>query len=138
MRRLWPLLALGGLAACHLCGSTVPEQFGGWYHLDYAGRVENLRFGNPNVLELRDLGCDQSFTVYQEWVSDGDALVATQSPGAPRFIPDPDQPGALQATPGMFGTDPERWLPGASCPVCPPGDAGVLACETPQVADGGA
>jgi len=137
MRRLLPLLVVGVLAGCHLFGSTVPDPFGGWYHLDYAGRVENLRFLDPNVLELRDLGCDQSFTVYQEWVSDGDALVATQSPGAPRFVPDPDVTDALQATPGMFGPDPERWLPGASCPVCPPGDAGVVACDTPQAVDAG-
>lgn len=137
MRRLTPLLALGMLASCRLWGSSVPSGFDGWFHLEHAGRIENLRFTDPNVLELLDLGCDQSFTVYQEWVSDGDALVATQSPGAPRFISDPDLPGALQATPGMFGTDPERWLPGASCPVCPPGDAGVVACETPQVVDGG-
>ena len=135
MRRLLPLLALGVLAACHLWGTSVPSGFEGWFHLDHAGRTANLAF--VDVLELHDLGCDQSFTVYQEWVSDGDALVATQADGAPRFTADPDQPGGLLAQPGMFGPDPEHWLPGASCLVCPPGDAGVVACETPQVLDGG-
>ncbi len=136
MRRL--TVVLGFLVVgCKIWGDSVPTQFGGWFHLQHGERTVNLRFGSPDVLELRDLGCDQSYSVTQTWTEDGDAMVANQSPGAPHFTPDPNTPEALLATPGMLGTAPETWLPGASCPVCPPGDAGPSACEAPQVLDGG-
>jgi hypothetical protein len=137
-RILAVLPALGALAGCNLWGSSVPSSFQGWFHYQNAGRTENLSFGSSNLLEIHDLGCDQSFTVFQEWTTDGNALVATQSPGEPHFTPDPTIAGALQASPGMFGPDTEEWLPGASCPVCLPGDAGVVSCDTPRVLDGGA
>lgn len=137
MRRLAVLLLLAVVAGCNFWGSSVPSDRGGWYHLEHNGRVVDLRFLNLGVLEIRDLGCDESFTIQQTWEASGDAMVATQSPGSPRFTPDSTQAGALTATPGMLGTAPEQWLPGAVCPVCPPRDAGVVTCEVPQALDGG-
>lgn len=137
MRRLAVLLSLAAVAGCNFWGSSVPSERGGWYHLEHDGRVVDLRFLNLGVLDIRDLGCDQSFTVQQTWESAGSAMIAVQNPGSPRFEADPTQAGALTATPGMFGAAPEQWLPGAVCPVCPPRDAGVIACEEPQAVDGG-
>jgi hypothetical protein len=70
---------------------------------------------------------------------DGDALVLTQwSYPAPRFTQDPSTQGALLANPGIYGTAREQWLSGATCLVCPQGDAGVaVACSQPAVLDGG-
>ena len=46
--------------------------------------------------------------------------------------------GGLLANPGMYGSAQEQWLPGATCLVCPAGDAGVaVACTDPAVRDGG-
>jgi len=136
-RRTLAVLGLWTLAGCNLWGSSVPSGFGGWFHHENAGRAFDLAFSDSGLLEIQDLGCDASNTTYQQWTTDGDALVAYQSPGSPEFIADPNVPGALQATPGMFGPDSEQWLPGAICPVCPPGDAGVVACEIPGVVDAG-
>ena len=136
-RVLAVLPALAALAGCHLWDSSAPSDFGGWFHHQSAGRTVNLRFASGSVLEIHDLGCDQSFVVLQQWETDGDALVATQSPGAPHFTPDPGSDG-LTASPGMFGPETEQWPSGASCPVCPPGDAGVVSCDAPEVLDGGA
>ena len=71
------------------------------------------------------------------WVADGtDTLVLTQWPGSPRFTKDPTDAGALVATPGMYSSAPEQWLPGATCLICPVGDAGVaVACAGPAVDD---
>ena len=138
-RILAVLPALGALAGCNLWGSSVPSDFGGWFHHQNGARTVNLRFGSGNALEIHDLGCDQSFTVFQAWATDGDALVATQSPGEPHFTADPNSNGALIASPGMFGSADEEWPAGASCPVCPaPADAGVVSCDAPEVLDGGA
>ena len=138
MRRFSIPLVLAAVAGCNFWGSSVPSDRGGWYHLEQNGRVVDLRFLNPGVLDIRDLGCDQSFTIQQTWEASGDAMVATQSPGSPRFTTDPNQAGALTATPGMLGAASEQWLSGALCPVCPPRDAGVVACEVPEALDGGA
>jgi hypothetical protein len=137
-RRIFAVsLALGTLAACNLWGSKVPSGFEGWFHLQNGQRAENLTFATSGLLQIHDLGCDQSVISDQEWASDGDALVAVQTAGAPHFTQDPSTPGALQVSPGMFGPGPEQWLPGALCLVCPPGDAGVVACTVPQVIDAG-
>jgi hypothetical protein len=59
----------------------------------------------------------------------------------PRFTQDSTTQGALVANPGLYGAAAEHWLPGATCLVCPPGDAGVdagvvVACDSPA-RDGG-
>lgn len=130
------LVALGG---CNLFGPSRPSGFDGWYHLDRPGRATSLAFTDPSILELSDLGCDGPLSSYPEWVPDGpDTIVVTSWSGTPRFTRDPTQSGALLAQPGMYGSAQERWLPGATCLVCPVGDAGVaVACETPAVRDGG-
>ncbi len=130
-------LAIGTLGACNLWGNKVPSGFEGWFHFQNGDRAESLSFGSSGFMELHDLGCDLSSVSQLEWAADGDALVAVQTVGTPRFTTDPGTPGALQANPGMFGADPEQWLPGASCPVCPPRDAGLVACDAPRVIDGG-
>jgi hypothetical protein len=139
MRRLLLALTVLVLGACNLFGPKLPDGFDGWHHLDHPGRTTSIAFGEPNILEIHDLGCDQSFVFEQEWVSGDDrTVVATQATGMPRFSPDPSVSGALLANPGMYSSSQEQWLPGASCLVCPAGDAGIaVACDAPVVRDGG-
>jgi len=141
MRR-WLVAAavLGLLAGCNLFGGTTspPDSFGGWFHVDRPGRATSLAFGSFNLADVRDLGCDGVQDGETPWTADGDAIVLTQWSGAPRFTQDTSTQGALVASPGMFGTAQEQWLPGATCLVCPAGDAGVaVACSAPAVQDGG-
>jgi hypothetical protein len=141
MRRL--LTVLWGtclLGACNIWSSTdVPEGFGGWFHVDRSGRATSLTFATPDTTHIHDLACDRSLLGSTTWVADGtDTLVLTQWTGAPRFTKDPTVAGALVATPGMYSSAPEQWLPGATCLACPVGDAGVaVACDGPAVLDGG-
>lgn len=87
---------------------------------------------------MRDLGCDGVQTGETPWTADGDAIVLAQWSGSPRFTQDTSTQGALVANPGMYGAAAEQWLPGATCLVCPAGDAGVaVACSDPVVQDGG-
>lgn len=141
MRR-WPAAAavtLGILGGCNFFGGTTspPAAFSGWFHVDRPGRATSVAFVDFNVVEVRDLGCDQNLSGETQWAADGDAILLTNwgSP-SPRFTTSTD--GGLVANPGMFGPAQEDWLPGATCLVCPPGDAGVaVACSAPVVLDGG-
>jgi hypothetical protein len=131
---------LGLVGGCNFFGGTTspPTAFAGWFHVDRPGRATSLSFSDFNLAQIQDLGCDKVDNGQTDWAADGDALVLVQWPGAPRFTQDSSSPGALVANPGVFGTPPEQWLPGATCLVCPPGDAGVaVACSAPAVLDGG-
>jgi hypothetical protein len=128
------------IAACNVFGTSVeaPEGFQGWFHVERPGRATSLGFGTQNVAVIHDLGCDQVLNGETQWTQDGDALVLPQWSGSPRFTQDPSDSGTLVAAPGMYGAASELWLPGATCLVCPPGDAGVaVACSEPEVLDGG-
>jgi hypothetical protein len=130
-------LLLGG---CNLFGGTsnAPDSFAGWFHVDRPGRATSVAFASDNIAEVRDFGCDQVLNGETLWTADGDAIVLAQWSGSPRFTQDPSTQGALVANPGMYGTAQEQWLPGATCLVCPVGDAGVaVACSDPAVRDGG-
>jgi hypothetical protein len=138
--RLALAAALVPIAACNLFGTTgdAPASFQGWFHVERPGRATSITFGGQNLAQIEDLGCDQVLSGQTQWTQDGDALVLAQWSGSPRFIQDPSDAGALVASPGMYGTAAEQWLPGATCLVCPHGDAGVaVACSTPTVIDGG-
>jgi len=142
MRRwLAAAAALGLLGACNIFGGNTdpPAAFVGWFHVDRPGRATNIAFVGYNDSEVWDLGCDGVLSGGTPWTQDGDALVLTQwSNPPPRFTQDPSTPGALVASPGMYQGGAEQWLPGATCLVCPPGDAGVaVACSQPAVLDGG-
>jgi hypothetical protein len=142
MRRwLSAAAALGLLGGCDLFGGTTeaPSAFLGWFHVDRSGRATSLAFGDSNLAVVRDLGCDGVLNGETPWTADGDALVLPQwSSPSPRFVQDPSASGALVANPGMYGSAQEQWLPGATCLVCPAGDAGVaVACDDPVVRDGG-
>ena len=131
---------LGLLGGCNLFGgsTTPPDSFGGWFHVDRPGRATSLAFGSFNLAEVRDLGCEGVLNGETQWTADGDAIVLAQWSGSPRFTEDVSTPGALVANPGMYGAAAEQWLPGATCLVCPVGDAGVaVACSDPGVQDGG-
>jgi hypothetical protein len=133
--------ALALLGGCNLFGGTTdpPTGFQGWFHLDRPGRATSLLFDSSNLAVVRDLGCDGVRNGETPWTVDGDALVLPEwTTPAPRFVQDPSTSGALIANPGMYGTTQEQWLPGATCVVCPAGDAGVaVACGDPVVRDGG-
>jgi hypothetical protein len=137
----WPLAAaLGLLGGCNFFGGSVdpPSGFQGWFHLDRPGRATSIAFASFNSVVVRDLGCDQVLSGETPWAADGDAVVLTQWGNFPRFVQDPSTSGALIANPGMYGTAQEQWLSGATCLVCPAGDAGVaVACDDPVVRDGG-
>ncbi len=141
MRRLFTVSAVACLlASCGVFnGPGVPDGFTGWFHVDRPGRASNLQFVSPSATQLDDLGCDRSLIGSTSWVADGTtALVLPEWPGMPRFTKDPGDAGTLIATPGMYSSAPEQWLPGATCLVCTAGDAGVaVACNGPAVIDGG-
>ena len=142
MRRwLATVVVLGVLGGCNFFGGTTsaPTQFSGWFHVDRPGRATSVVFADSNLAEVRDLGCDQVLNGETPWTVDGDAIVLGQwTTPPPRFTQDSSTQGALVATPGMYGTAQEHWLAGATCLVCPPGDAGVaVACSVPAVVDGG-
>jgi len=132
---------LGVLGACNLFGetSTPPAGFEGWFHVDRPGRATSLLFSGPNnVTEVHDLGCDRLLNGETPWVVDGAAVMLPQWSGSPRFTVDSSQQGVLLANPGMYGPAQEQWLTGATCLICPAGDAGVaVACSEPAVRDGG-
>jgi hypothetical protein len=139
-RSLVALAVLGAVGGCNVFGGDTnpPDAFSGWYHVDRSGRATSLSFGSYNLAEIRDLGCDGVLNGETPWTMDGDALVLAQWSGAPRFTEDTSTQGALVANPGMYGSAAEHWLPGATCLVCPAGDAGVaVACSDPVVQDGG-
>ena len=139
-RRIALAAALGSLAACNLFGSgnDAPTGLEGWFHVDRPGRATSLAFLSGNLAAIHDLGCDQVLNGETPWTLDGDAIVLAQWSGSPRFTTDPSTQGALLANPGMYGSAQEQWLPGATCLVCPAGDAGVaVACSDPAVRDGG-
>jgi len=135
--RITVAVALGLLAGCNIFGddSSAPTQFSGWFHVDRPGRATSVAFGDSNLADVRDLGCDQVLNGETQWTEDGDAILLPQwTTPVPRFI---QVDGGLVASPGMYATE-EQWLPGANCLLCPPGDAGVaVACEVPAVLDGG-
>jgi hypothetical protein len=140
MKRWLFAAALGLLGACNFFGGSTdpPAGFEGWFHLDRPGRATSIVFGSGNLVVVRDLGCDQVLSGETPWTADGDAVVLTQWGAYPRFVQDPASSGALIAYPGMYGTAQEQWLPGATCLVCPAGDAGVaVACDDPVIRDGG-
>lgn len=142
MRRALLLAAgLAGLEACNVFGGTPtpPSGFEGWFHVDRPGRATNIAFeSTANLAEVRDLGCDRLLNGETPWAADGEAVVLPQWSGAPRFTVDASQQGVLLANPGMYGPAQEQWLSGATCLVCPAGDAGVaVACTDPAVRDGG-
>jgi hypothetical protein len=140
-RRLATAAAVGILGGCNLFGGSTdaPTGFQGWFHTERPGRATSLAFTSGNLAVVRDLGCDGVLNGETPWTADGDALVLDQWSGPPpRFTQDPSTQGALVANPGMYGPAQEQWLPGATCLVCPPGDAGVaVACDDPVVRDGG-
>jgi len=140
-RALAAALMLAVLGGCNLFGGTSspPANFSGWYHLDRSGRVTSLAFGDYNLAEVRDLGCDQVFNAEAQWSTDGDAiLLPTWAYPVPRFSQASGADAGLVANPGMYSAAEEDWLPGARCLICPQGDAGVVvACDTPAVLDGG-
>ena len=131
-------VALGLLGGCNLFGedSSPPTSFSGWFHVDRPGRATSLAFGDSFLAEVRDLGCDQVLNGQTQWAEDGDAIVLPQwTTPVPRFV---QADAGLLASPGMYGTAEEAWLPGATCLLCPAGDAGVaVACDAPAVLDGG-
>jgi hypothetical protein len=142
MRRLLFLgAAVVPLAGCNFFGGTIeaPSGFEGWFHVDRPGRATSLAFSTQNLAEVRDLGCDQVLNGETPWTQDGDAILLPQwTTPIPRFTQDPSDAGALLASPGMYGSASESWLPGATCLVCPTGDAGVaVSCSQPAVLDGG-
>lgn len=141
MRRWLAAAAVLGLfGGCNLFGGTTtpPDSFGGWFHVDRPGRATSLAFGGDNLAEVRDLGCDGVLDGETAWTADGDAIVLAQWSGSPRFTQATSTQGALVASPGMYGAAQEVWLPGATCLVCPAGDAGVaVSCSNPVVQDGG-
>jgi hypothetical protein len=143
MRRLLFLgAAMSALAGCNVFGGSAdpPTGFEGWYHVDRPGRATSLSFSSYNLAEVRDLGCDGVRNGETPWSQDGDAILLPQwTTPAPRFTQDSSAPDAgLVAEPGMYGTAQEHWLPGATCLVCPQGDAGVaVSCNAPAVLDGG-
>jgi hypothetical protein len=142
MRRWLPAAAgLGLLGACNFFGGNIdpPSGFQGWFHVDRPGRATSIAFSSGNFADVWDLACDGVLSGATPWTADGDTVVLTQwSYPPPRFVLDPSTSGALLANPGMYGTAQEQWLPGATCLVCPPGDAGVaVACDAPMVRDGG-
>lgn len=126
---------LGVVVGCNLFGETRPEGFDGWFHLDRADRVTNIRFADPQIFQIRDFGCGDQSAADQQWaIGNSDTLVAVQWPGSPTFSRDGDQ-GGLLAVPALFNTDAgsEHWVSGARCMQCPPGDAGVsVACDFPD------
>lgn len=139
-RWLAGVVGLGILGGCSFFGGSVspPSGFAGWFHVDRPGRATSVGFANDNVTEVRDLGCDQVLNGETAWTADGDGVALSQWSGSPRFTQDPSDAGDLVASPGMYGTATEHWLPGATCLVCPRGDAGVaVACSEPSVLDGG-
>jgi hypothetical protein len=139
MRRLVTVSAVACvLASCSFFnGPDVPDAFAGWFHVDRPGRASNLQFVTPSTTQLHDLGCDRSLIGTTSWVADGTTIVLPEWTGTPRFTRDPDA-GTLTATPGLYSSAPEQWLPGATCLVCTAGDAGVaVACNGPAVIDGG-
>jgi hypothetical protein len=142
-RQLVLAVALGWLAACNLFGATTeaPDGFGGWFHVDRPGLASSIAFAGDNLAEILVYGCSpgQNVNVQTPWTVDGDALVVTQwSTPAPRFTQSSAADGGLVAAPGMFGSSSEAWLPGASCLICPAGDAGVVVtCPAPGILDGG-
>ncbi|HSP17963.1 MAG TPA: hypothetical protein VLQ79_00500 [Myxococcaceae bacterium] len=128
------------LASCGIFNPPpVPEGFTGWFHVDRPGRASNVQFVAPSATQLSDLGCDRPLIGETPWVSDSTpSIQLPQWSGAPVFKKDPTVAGALVATPGLYSSAPEQWLPGATCLVCPAGDAGVaVACSAPAVLDGG-
>jgi len=132
-------LALGALGGCNFFGDSAdpPTGFAGWFHKDVPGRATNLGFGTYNLASVRDLGCDQVPAGGDTtWAQDGDALVLPQwGNPPPRFTQSTD--GGLLGSPGIYGPS-EEWFAGATCLICPPGDAGVaVACAAPAVLDGG-
>jgi hypothetical protein len=142
MRRWLAAVVMPGLlGGCNLFGgnSSPPSGVSGWYHLERPGRATSLSFGDQNLAEVRDLGCDKVLNGETQWASDGDAVVLPQwTTPPPRFTQALSADGGLVANPGMYGTAQEAWLPGATCLVCPQGDAGVaVACDAPAVLDGG-
>jgi hypothetical protein len=144
MRRLHFLtaaVALAALPGCNVFGGSAdpPTGFEGWYHLDRPGRATSLSFSTYNLAEVRDLGCDQVRNGETPWASDGSTVSLPQwSTPAPSFTQSSTPDGGLLANPGMYGTAQEQWLPGATCLICPQGDAGVaVACSQPAVLDGG-
>ncbi|HZJ56343.1 MAG TPA: hypothetical protein VFD38_19530 [Myxococcaceae bacterium] len=139
-RRLVTAAVVVFLGGCNFFGGNIdaPTGFQGWFHVERPGRATSLAFESSNIAEVRDLGCDGVLNGETPWTADGDALVLAQWSGSPRFTQDPSTQGALVANPGMYGPSQERWLPGATCLVCPAGDAGVaVACDDPVVRDGG-
>jgi len=141
MRRwLAAAAVLGLLAGCNLFGGSGPSDgFAGWFHVDRPGRATSVAFATDYYAEVRDLGCDGVLNGDTPWTQDGDAIVLAQwAPPPPRFTVDPSTQGALVASPGMYDAGSEQWLPGATCLVCPAGDAGVaVACSEPAVQDAG-
>jgi len=135
------LAAVGALAGCNVFGgsSDPPSGFEGWYHVDRPGRATSLSFSSYNLAEVRDLGCDQVLNGETPWSTEGDAILLPQwTTPAPSFTHDSSPDGGLLANPGMYGTAQEQWLPGATCLICPQGDAGVaVSCNAPAVLDGG-
>ena len=130
-------LILGALGGCNFFGGTTnpPDGFTGWFHTDRPGRATNLGFASENLAEIRDLGCDGPQNGETNWAQDGDALILPQyGTPPPRFT---QSDGGLQASPGIWSAS-EQWFSGATCLICPAGDAGVaVACGSPAVLDGG-
>jgi len=137
----WALVALANLPGCNVFGgsSDPPSGFEGWYHLDRPGRATSVTFSSYNLAEVRDLGCDRVLNGETAWSMDGDAVLLPQwTTPTPRFTQEGSPDGGLVANPGMYGSGSEQWLPGATCLICPQGDAGTaVACGAPSVLDGG-
>jgi len=143
-RTLLALGLLGSLAACNVFGTPqVPQGFQGWWHLDRPGRPTTIAFSSPDITDIHDLGCDRRIDGTTPWVEDDTgaavAVVLTQWGPQTRFTLAGDGgSSALVASPGMYSPGPEQWTPGAACLVCSAGDAGMtVACDTPEVRDGG-
>jgi hypothetical protein len=134
-------LTLAALGGCNFFGGTSspPASVSGWYHLDRPGRATSLSFGDFNLAEVRDLGCDKVLNGETQWTTDGNAYFLPQwTTPTPRFTAATSPDGGLVASPGMYSTAEEDWFPGATCLICPQGDAGVaVACDAPAVLDGG-
>ena len=133
--------ALVFLGGCNFFGGNIdpPAGFQGWFHVDRPGRATNIAFSSGNFADVWDFGCDGVLTGATPWTAEGDMVVLTQwANPPPRFVLDPTTSGALIASPGMYSAAQEQWLPGPTCLVCPPGDAGVaVACNNPARLDGG-